>query len=572
MSFNTLPFEFYRLIAQWLDYNSLETLFGTHNSHIQRILSMPGVLTHLRISHRELSNNHLWFSFLKTIKAVPRIHIDTGVKWPLKFLPILTSLNPHSIVINSSLFAEDVSEMFFNLLSDPGDPALLRLAANLCCDSSPNFALLTPHLTSLHLNCPITHLAQPNLTLSSESTQNPNFPPAHLTFPPSLTSLTLHTASFDLLLSAPYGLHDLTLKWMGCPFHLSKLFSHFSMLESLTLHESANSLLHIGACNDRRCPTPLHTIQSAESDFLKLPSNLSAIGLHVYDLSPTRRIELLAMLPQLTQLVIKIARANSTFPHATNPSLDYSLLLHSLNRGIKILGLIDLNFLPLTAPTVLALPQSLTKLSVSFFSLQHLLDFRKHLPSCALTITEPFEFYENSANGLLLQIGLGSEIGSIFDPYAASCAVIRAYELYNTVLCVKFKHHDMSPSHDLIYRFNTVNEIRSIRPYPPSFPGNDLLCARTIDNAVLGEATLAALKSGLVALCEPKKRELDELKDYSTVRAAFPNLILESQTTVEIHPVRINSPLVRDLDLKFVQMLPSDVVLKRCDRNGLLFF
>lgn len=220
MSLGQLPFDAVRLIAQWLDLDSLVRLHATMNLRIQNLLSHPGILSKLTITVSSTHPGELCY-FISALRDVDSLVLASTLVWDPNQLPrLLPTLNPRHLVMGVfEVRAPMVDEHIIHSGLEPEGVA--RGFSGFCF---PNLARLTPNLKTLHL----AYLYQITITrarivVSSDSIWSPDLNGllnigytlnSVISLPPTLVSLRMHSSCAatpgDFIHSLPAG----DLKWL----------------------------------------------------------------------------------------------------------------------------------------------------------------------------------------------------------------------------------------------------------------------------------------------------------------------------------------------------------------------
>ena len=211
----TLPLDAFRHVLAMLDLQSCINLFATFNSGIQKRLSSPGAFDELRLSAVAADNMGPYRYFLRNIRDVSTLVLARSTQWEPTALGVLPSLNPKTLDLAQAVLHRSSMDLLNAYIDSPEENYFKTVASYFCWDASPNFARLTPRLTTLKV------YRWSDFIIKAYATPLKPIPPALVSslplgfsFPPTLTSLQTIEPSFidgDLKTHLPSTLKTLKL-------------------------------------------------------------------------------------------------------------------------------------------------------------------------------------------------------------------------------------------------------------------------------------------------------------------------------------------------------------------------
>lgn len=216
-----------------LDLIPLARLYATFNIGIQKALRSPIVSSKLSVStfneNGTISTGQTSY-FLASLRSL--CAFNTNILSPQDF-EVLRSTSPAEVFIKSSIY-ESILGYRDSCAKGTADP-LVAEAAQFCSPMGlPNFATLTPHLTTLEFRCYIFSAAD---GLKDGDTQ---------IFPPTLTRVSFRSygiALYHILPALPRTLLHLDCSVVHLERFMEHCHAHFTQIETMRLTFTDNPSL-----------------------------------------------------------------------------------------------------------------------------------------------------------------------------------------------------------------------------------------------------------------------------------------------------------------------------------------
>lgn len=275
-----------------LEHTSLAALFATFDRRLQTLLSAPNVISSLALEHHQNIKTGTLLYLIGSIRDVGHLKLGTRLRLDPATFARFPALNPTELVLGEASLDQSCLKVAYSAVATSTAPAETSFGAfepSFWSPSEiPNFALLTPRLTTLTLESNLGTIFDSRFGLIRGKTETEIlYSPDkfdELSFPATLTSFSYRPRFVSesenrarplLLRRLPETLRSLRVKCSSVDEHeliviISQRFKQLNTLK-ISSYFPSNRLLDV-------LPPPLDGVQ--------LPSSLQHLWLHSCSFCP----------------------------------------------------------------------------------------------------------------------------------------------------------------------------------------------------------------------------------------------------------------------------------------------